>query len=117
MRLFRSSGLRICCEHAGHHGVFYGLIYLSLFRKTQSFQLDESLSEDSLDILSKNGLAGISGEAFDYLKRARAIIEQQIESTNKEQLESLQKEIREQHNFLLEALREDVFDVLNDQFG
>ena len=49
--------------------------------------------------------------------RGPGVEEQQIESTNKEQLESLQKEIREQHNFLLEALREDVFDVLNDQFG
>ena len=117
MRLFRSSGLGICCEHAGHHGVFMGYFIFRYFRKTQSFQLDESLSEDSLGILSKNGLAEISGEAFDYLKRARAIIKQQIESTNKEQLESLQKEIREQHNLLLEALREDVFDVLNDQFG
>ncbi|KAI0692274.1 hypothetical protein BC835DRAFT_1277959 [Cytidiella melzeri] len=82
-----------------------------------SFQLDESLSEESLEILRHHELSQVARAEFDSLLKARTAEEQQLDASEKASLDSLRNDIQKQHSQVLGALREELTGVVEHQFG
>ncbi|KAI0089047.1 hypothetical protein BDY19DRAFT_993280 [Irpex rosettiformis] len=95
----------------------YSTFRIKELLKSQSFQLDESLSEESLELLEKNDLSKVAGEDFEALQKARTTATQELDLADKEHLAALQTEISKQHDLIIEALREKIFGALGGRFG
>lgn len=81
-----------------------------------SFQLDSSLSEDSLAVLLQCGLQAAASDALAALTSRRTTAQKELKAEDKSSLDSLKSEISSQHPAILSALRRELVDVVIEHF-